>query len=92
MSPVFVEFRCVHSKENHFFVGKNLRSILKDTKGGECFGFAQFSSCKEVDEREVMMYFSLRDIVVGMTNVQNGKCASFYLGTNSSSSGQCELL
>lgn len=53
---VFVEFV---SKEyptkgsKHYFVGESLQAVLNDTKGGTEFGFAKFSSHKEISEAEI---------------------------------------
>ena len=63
----------------HHFVGKDLSNIFADTNGGTEFGFATFSSHREIEEREARE-LNLGFLEQGIAAVQRG-CKSFKLKT-----------
>jgi len=53
--PVVVEFASSnypHEGAKHYFIGTSLDNIMRDTKGGTEFGFAKFSSQRQLDLAE----------------------------------------
>ncbi len=53
---IFVEFVSKNHPtkgSKHYFAGESLKAVLDDTKDGTEFGFAKFSSHKEITEAEI---------------------------------------
>ena len=80
---VFVEFvssNRPHAGAKHHFVGASLGDVLADTKGGKQFGFADFSSHREITVEEARV-LQLEYLEAGISAVQERGRKSFKLGT-----------
>ncbi len=80
---IFIEFispSYPHKGAKHHFVGASTEAIMKDTADGTKFGFATFSSHKEITE-EVARSLNLEFLDEGITAIKNGPTVSFKLGT-----------
>lgn len=75
----FVSPNYPHAGAKHHFVGASLDDVLADTKGGKQFGFADFSSHREIAEQEARA-LQLGYLEQGISAVQRG-CKSFKLET-----------
>ena len=80
---VFVEFVSSdypYAGAKHHFVGASLLDVLNDTNHGKQFGFADFTSYREITEAEART-LGLEYLEDGIAAVQKKGCKSYKLGT-----------
>ena len=77
---IFLEFVGLSLTDGkHYFVGKDLQSVLADTNGGASFAGIKFASHREISEEEAQR-LKLGFLASGIEAVKGG-CLSYKLRT-----------